>query len=344
MANFVCFLAARKARAPWDIRAEGSPVGKTLCIYASEETHTWIVKAADLFGIGTHAIRWIRTTEDLTIDMAALETRIQDDLSHGHVPFLVVGAAGTVSTGAIDPLDEMADICARYGAWFHVDGAYGAPAVITPESSDSLRGLSRADSVAMDPHKWLYAPLEAGCALVRDPGTLLDAFSHHPAYYHFDQGDEPGLNYYEYGLQNSRGFRALKVWLGLRHVGREGYARSISDDIHLSKELHRLVSAEPELEALTQSLSICTFRYVPQDIKPGSPDGDAYLNRLNEKLLARIERSGEAFLSNAVVRGAFVLRSCIVNFRTTRQDIEAIPGIVTRLGREVDRELRSLHA
>jgi glutamate/tyrosine decarboxylase-like PLP-dependent enzyme len=196
----------------------------------------------------------------------------------------------------------------------------------------------------MDPHKWLYAPLEAGCALVRDPSTLLDAFSHHPAYYHFDQGDEHGLNYYEYGLQNSRGFRALKVWLGLRHLGREGYAKCISDDIQLSKELYRRVSAEPELEAVTQSLSICTFRYVPEGVKPGSPDSDTYLNRLNENLLARIERSGEAFLSNAVVRGAFVLRSCIVNFRTTRHDVEAIPGIVTRLGREVDRELRSFRA
>jgi glutamate/tyrosine decarboxylase-like PLP-dependent enzyme len=169
--------------------------------------------------------------------VAVLEATIQDDLGHGHIPFLVVGAAGTVSTGAVDPLDQLADICHTHGAWFHVDGAYGAPAIIAPEASASLRALSRADSVAMDPHKWLYAPLEAGCALVRDPTTLLDAFSHRPSYYHFDQEDEQ-------------------------------------------------------------------------------------------------------FLSNAVVRGDYLLRSCIVNFRTSQRDIEAIPGIVTRLGNEADGELR----
>jgi glutamate/tyrosine decarboxylase-like PLP-dependent enzyme len=192
----------------------------------------------------------------------------------------------------------------------------------------------------MDPHKWLYAPLEAGCALVRDPRTLLDAFSHHPSYYHFDLGDEPGLNFYEYGLQNSRGFRALKVWLALRQVGRDGYTRLISEDIRLSRHLYSLIEAHPNLEAVTQSLSICTFRYVPDGIESGSPEGEAYLNRLNETLLGRIERSGEAFLSNAVIRGAYLLRSCIVNFRTSERDVEAIPEIVARLGREVDRELR----
>jgi aromatic-L-amino-acid/L-tryptophan decarboxylase len=340
MANFVCFLAARKAKAPWDIRADGAGSDQKLCVYASEETHTWIVKAAELFGLGTNAIRWIPTMDDLTMDVATLETTIQDDVGHGHLPFLVVGAAGTVSTGAIDSLDQLADICRTYGAWFHVDGAYGAPAVVAPEASQSLRALSRADSVAMDPHKWLYAPLEAGCVLVRDPTTLLDAFSHHPSYYHFDQKDEQGLNFYEYGLQNSRGFRALKVWLALRHIGRDGYARLISEDIQLSRQLCRLVAAAPQLQACTQSLSICTFRYVPAGVEPGTPDGDAYLNRLNENLLARIERSGEAFLSNAVVWGNYLLRSCIVNFRTSQRDVEAIPGIITRLGNEVDRELR----
>jgi glutamate/tyrosine decarboxylase-like PLP-dependent enzyme len=326
--------------APWNIAAEGAGGGRTLCVYASQETHTWIEKAADLFGLGTDAIRWIPAAGDLTMDIEALESRIREDVAGGQLPFLVVGAAGTVSTGAVDPLSEIADISRRYGAWFHVDGAYGAPAVVTSDAPVSLRALSRADSVAMDPHKWLYAPLEAGCALVRDPGTLLAAFSHRPPYYHFEQEDEQGQNFYEYGLQNSRGFRALKVWLGLRQVGREGYARLISDDIQLSRRLYSLVEADPQLEAFTQSLSICTFRYLPAGIESGTPEGEAYLNRLNEALLDRIEQSGEAFLSNAVIRGAYVLRSCIVNFRTSRRDVEAIPDIVTRLGRKVDQELR----
>ncbi|GAC1624789.1 MAG: aspartate aminotransferase family protein [Chloroflexota bacterium] len=340
MANFVCFLAARKAMARWDIGTDGVHAGATMCVYASEETHTWIVKAAELFGLGTKAIRWIPTTDELTMDVTALESTIRDDLGRGLIPFLVVGAAGTVSTGAIDPLGQLADICETYGAWFHVDGAYGAPAVVAHQAPASLRALSRADSVAMDPHKWLYAPLEAGCALVREPKTLLDAFSHHPPYYHFDQEDEYGLNFYEYGPQNSRGFRALKVWLALRQLGRDGYARLISEDIQLSGELYRLVDAAPRLQALTQNLSICTFRYVPDGVVPGTPDAEAYLNRLNENLLARIERSGEAFLSNAVIRGTYLLRSCIVNFRTSQRDVEAIPGIVTRLGNEAHQQLR----
>jgi aromatic-L-amino-acid/L-tryptophan decarboxylase len=339
MANFVCFLAARKAHTQGAVQTPAA-AGASLRLYASEETHTWIIKAVDLFGLGAGAIRWIPTTADLSMDTTLLEAAIEDDVRAGHRPFLVVGAAGTVSTGAIDPLDRLAGICRTRGLWFHVDGAYGAPAVIAENGPESLKAMSRADSVAVDPHKWLYAPLEAGCALVRNPEALRAAFSHHPAYYHFDYENEPRLNFHEYGPQNSRGFRALKVWLGLRHLGREGYARLIGDDIELSKALHRRIAAEPELEALTQSLSICTFRYVPADIQPSSPEVEAYLNRLNETLLGRIERSGEAFLSNAVIGGAYLLRSCIVNFRTSLHDIEAIPGIVTRIGRQADYELR----
>ncbi|HEV3309037.1 MAG TPA: aminotransferase class V-fold PLP-dependent enzyme [Chloroflexota bacterium] len=339
-ANFVCFLAARRAKAPWDVQAGGLTAGKPLCIYASEETHTWVVKAADMFGHGTNAIRWIPTDKDLAMDVGALETRIEGDLRQGSVPFLVVGAAGTVSTGAVDPLERLADTCRTHGIWFHVDGAYGAPAVVTSNAPKSLAALSYADSVAVDPHKWLYAPMEAGCALVRNAQALHDAFSHHPPYYHFDHDEEPRLNYHEYGPQNSRGFRALKVWLGLRHVGRDGYARLISENIELSQELSRRVAAEPELEAWTQSLSICTFRYVPADMEAGTAEAEEYLNRLNEALLGRIEQSGEAFLSNAVIRGSYLLRSCIVNFRTCLSDIEALPGIITRLGRQVDHELR----
>ena len=341
-ANFTGFLAARAAKAPWNVREQGMSAGTgTLRTYVSAETHTWIQKATDLFGLGTDSVRWIEVDAERRLDLNALRAQIEQDKAAGDVPFLVVGTAGSVSTGAIDPLPGIAAICREYGLWFHVDGAYGAPAAVLPDASLDLMGLREADSVALDPHKWLYSALEAGCVLVKDPQTLLDAFSYHPVYYRFeDSGDAPPINYYEYGLQNSRGFRALKVWLAIRQIGRAGYIRLIADDIALAKELDRLVRDNAELEPFTQALSITTFRYVPQGLNTSAKGVADYLNTLNTELLDRLQNGGEAFLSNAVINGQFVLRLCIVNFRTMLDDIRALPEIVTRIGRAVDAELR----
>jgi glutamate/tyrosine decarboxylase-like PLP-dependent enzyme len=296
-------------------------------------------KAADLFGLGTDAIRWIASDADQRMDIAALERQIVADRTSGDLPLLVVGTAGSVSTGAVDPLAAIAACCRRHDVWFHVDGAYGALAARVPGAPDDLAALGVADSVAVDPHKWLYAPLEAGCALVRRPVDLLHAFSYHPSYYHFDQDV---TNFFDYGPQNSRGFRALKVWLALRHVGSAGYLQMIGDDMRLSRHLHALVQQHPDFEAMSQHLSITTFRYAPRDLQPASdrPDVEPYLHRLNEQLLTRVEQSGEAFLSNAMVNGRFALRACVVNFRTSLTDIEALPGILASHGRDADRALR----
>jgi aromatic-L-amino-acid/L-tryptophan decarboxylase len=338
MANLVCFLAARTAAADWDVRADGL-AGRTLCAYGSAETHTWIQKAADLTGIGTSAIRWVPTDDDLRMDVAALRRSIDADIARGHRPFIVVGTAGSVGTGAIDPLPAIADLCRERGIWFHVDGAYGGFAAALPDAPGELRAIGGADSVAVDPHKWLYAPLEAGCALVRDPEKLCAAFSYHPPYYHLE---ERATNYVDYGPQNSRGFRALKVWLALRHAGASGYRQMIADDIHLSRHLAAVVERHPELELATQSLSITTFRYVPVDLRArvGEESVERHLDALNRELLDRLQRGGEAFVSNAVVRNRYLLRACIVNFHTERADVEAVPEIVARAGRSVDGALR----
>jgi len=347
MGNFVGFLAARKAKATWDVRTSGmrGRDSRQMRVYTSSETHTWIHKATDMYGLGTDAIRWIPVDEQLRMDTTALRSQIQADIEAGDLPFLVIGTAGSVSTGAVDPLSDIAAICREYDLWFHVDGAYGGfAAVLLDEGQGTvpgdLKGISEADSVAVDPHKWLYAPLEAGCALVRNALALRAAFSYHPPYYHWASQDEPIIEYHEYGPQNSRGFRALKVWLALRHVGRAGYVEMISDDIRLAQELYRLVDAQPELQAFTRGLSITTFRYVPPDLTPGSEEVEAYLNQLNTEVLTRLQRSGEALVSNALVGGVFLLRACIVNFRTSLEDIEALPGIVIRIGREVDAAIR----
>ena len=220
-----------------------------------------------------------------------------------------------------------------------MDGAYGGFAAALPEAPDDLHGLSLADSVAVDPHKWLYAPLEAGCALVRDPEALRAAFAYHPPYYHFE---ERATNYVDYGPQNSRGFRALKVWLALKHVGAAGYRRMIADDIRLSEAMAEAVGRHAELQLATQALSITTFRYVPRDLRAsvGEPSVEAHLDALNRELLDRLQRGGETFVSNAVVGGRYLLRACIVNFHTDRADVEAVPEIVARIGRTVDAELR----
>jgi aromatic-L-amino-acid decarboxylase len=339
MANMVCFLAARQAKAGWDARALGLHGDKTkrLRVYCSKETHTWVQKAADLCGIGTDGIRWIPTDENLEMDLKILRDQIRADKATGEHPFIVIGTAGSISTGAVDNLSEIAKICREENLWFHVDGAYGGFAAMLSDASSALRALSEADSVAVDPHKWLYAPLEAGCALVRDPEKLREAFAYHPLYYHF--GVE-AINYLDYGPQNSRGFRALKVWLALQQVGRKGYEKMLAGDIQLAEALYERVSNHPELEAFTRSLSIATFRYVPPDLKGDSDSVEAYLNQLNTELLTRLQNSGDAYLSNAVIHGKFVLRACIVNFRTSLSDIDALPEIVLRIGREVDTALR----
>lgn len=332
MANIVCFLAARQAKGGANLRTRG--VGGTrLRAYCSKETHTWIQKAADISGLGTDAVRWIAADRESRIDLEALRTQIQLDVAAGDKPFLLIGNAGSVSTGAVDPLPELAALAQEFDLWFHIDGAYGGFAAVLPDAPPAFAGLREADSIAVDPHKWLYAPLEAGCALVKDIARLRDAFAYHPPYYHF--GVE-AINYFDLGPQNSRGFRALKVWLALQQVGREGYVQMISDDIRLSRAMYDRIAAHPELEALTQGLSITTFRYVPSDLKRNDGSTHGYLNDLNEELLTRLQQSGEAYLSNAVIDGKYALRACIVNFRTTMRDVEALLPIVVRLGKQVD--------
>jgi glutamate/tyrosine decarboxylase-like PLP-dependent enzyme len=340
MANVVCFLAARAAKAGWDVRADGvaRASGQRLRVYGSAETHTWIQKAADIGGIGTASIRWIATDDKLRMDVSGLRRQIEADRAAGDVPCMVVGTAGSVSTGAVDPLREISTVCREHDVWFHVDGAYGGFAAAVPGAPDDLRGLTMADSVAVDPHKWLYAPLEAGCALVRDPQLLRAAVAYHPPYYHFN---EQATNYVDFGPQNSRGFRALKVWLALKQVGAAGYRAMIADDIRLSRAMADAVRGSEDLQLVSQELSITTFRYVPRELRAsvGEPAIERRLDVLNRRLVDRVQSGGEVFLSNAVVGGRYVLRACIVNFHTSRVDVEATVDIVVRLGREVNAEL-----
>jgi aromatic-L-amino-acid decarboxylase len=345
MANIVPFIAARKAKASWPIREKGfgAKDSRRLVAYTSAETHGWIKKAADICGLGTDSIRWIPVDDQLRMRSDLLRSQIVGDRDAGLFPFLAIGTAGSVGTGAIDPLPEIARICKDFDLWFHVDGAYGAPAVAVADAASDLKGLRLGDSIAIDPHKWLYSSLEAGCVLVRDADALSNAFAWHTPYYQFDDNEgQEVTNFYDMGPQNSRGFRALKVWLGFQQCGATGYRQMISDDIALAHRLHDFVGRERLLEQGTISLSICTFRFVPEDLRSRSAEKDVseYLNALNERLVTAIRLSGEAFVSNAHVGEKYALRACIVNFRTTLSDVEMLPRLAVRLGRELDQRIR----
>ena len=333
MANFVGFITAVNF-------ATSKGLDKRhLTFYYARSTHTWIEKAAELFGLEKSNARSISIDINENIDLNELKSKIETDRNAGCTPFLIIGTAGTVGTGAIDPLRKLGFIANENDMWFHVDGAYGAPAAILPEADDDLKSLAMADSIALDPHKWLYSPLEAGCALVKDQSALLQTFSHNPSYYKFENTDNPeSTNYHEHGLQNSRGFRALKVWMALKQIGENGYVQLIRDDIRLAKIMYDEIMQSENLEAFTHNLSITTFRFNP--VTAGSSTlSEEYLNTLNENILDSLQRQGEVFISNVILGGKYCLRACIVNFRTDEHDVKALPEIVTKVGMQVHEQL-----
>ncbi len=332
MANMVGFLAARRRAGGEEIRKAGNPDTRRLIAYATRETHTWVEKIADLSGIGMNAIHWIATDTDKRMDTADLRHQIAKDTADGFHPFIIVGTAGSVSFGAVDPLPEIGAIAREHGIWFHVDGAYGGFAAAAANVPDDIYGLREADSIAVDAHKWMFTPLEAGIALVRDRQAMLDAFSFDPPYYHHRNKTDV-VHFFRYGLQNSRCFRALKAWLILRHAGRRAYVATVENNIRLAGVLKSALDDHPSIETMTHNLSIVTFRYVPEVGAPDDPsERDTYLNDLNAAVLTRIQTGGEAHISNAIRDGQFLLRACITNFRTTENDVRALPEIVAREG------------
>ncbi len=251
----------------------------------------------------------------------------------------MVATAGTVTTGAIDPLSQIAEICAEQNLWFHVDGAYGGPAVLAEDLRPLFDGIERADSIAFDPHKWLYTPHSGGCVLIREGTYQAVAFLVAPSYIHVEEERAgQGVDLGGLGPQFSRGFQALKVWVSLLAHGRLAYAARISHDAALARYMGARVDAHPELElAAPVGLSICCFRYAPPGLPPGAED---YVSRLNERLMGRIQQDGRAYCSNAFLDGKWALRACIVNFRTEAPDVDALLDVAVEHGRRLDAETR----
>jgi aromatic-L-amino-acid decarboxylase len=343
MAGFIGLKLARDRKAGWDVRKEGLLGRPQLVIYGSEEVHSINERGADMLGLGRDAVRLLPVDDDYRLRIDALRTAIEEDLAAGRKPIAVVGSLGTVATGAIDPLDQIAEVCAERDLWFHVDGAYGGPAVLVDELRPLGAGVERADSIAFDPHKWLYTPHSGGCVLVRDFEHLSASFSiaEHAAYVHEDkERTGTGVDGINLGPQFSRGFWALKVWVSLLAHGTRAYARRIAHDVELAKYLHRRAEERPDFEPMAPTvLSIACFRYVPPEL-PDGPDRDAYLDVLNERLMTAIQMDGRVYPSNALLGGRFVLRACIVNFRTEAEDMDRLLDVAAELGADLDAELR----
>jgi len=305
--------------------------GVPMAVYASEEAHIVIDRAVDILGMGARCLRKIPTDDSGRMRVDALERALEDDAKAGVLPAAIVATAGTTATGAIDPLEDVADLAGRRGAWFHVDGAYGAVACLSERLKPFFRGIERADSIAFDPHKWLSTPVGGGCVVARDPEKLRQAFGMPlPPYVRPDKertGD--GIDLGVYGPEFSRPFYAFKVLFSLLAHGRGPYAASIERNVELAHYLAELIDAHPDMERMSDGeLSICCFRYVPTELR----GDDKALDVLNERLMTELQVDGRAFCSGAVVRGRFALRACIVNFRTRKEDVDALLQVVEDIG------------
>ena len=349
MANLTGLLIAHRAKAPNHTTNKGLWNGAPMTIYASDQVHLSIPKAADVLGIGRDQVRLLPSDANFHLDIRALREAIKADQREGLRPFCVVGSAGTAGSGAVDPLMEMARIAREYNLWFHIDGAYGAPAAMVPAHRALFKGIELADSISLDPHKWLYTPVDCGCLLLHDQAAARGAFVVGADYIKVhEQSDTESFAFWDHGIELSRRFRALKVWLALKYYGVDRIAAAIAEDISLASYLAESVSGASEFELLAPAeLSICCFRYVPPEARRKlemATDSETLagtnseLNHLNERIMLAVQRGGRAYLSNAMLDGKFALRACIINFRTTKADIDLTLDIVRDAARQIESE------
>jgi aromatic-L-amino-acid/L-tryptophan decarboxylase len=324
VANLIALGVMRHVKTGGAIRAQGfQGQAAPLVVYTSTQGHGCIEKAIQILGFGSDYLRKIPVDSDYRMNVAALKAQIQADRAAGLLPVCAAASAGTVNTGAIDPLDEIADVCAAENLWMHVDGAYGGVGILAEPAL--YKGIEQADSLAIDPHKWLYMPVECGCVMVRDAQAMRDSYSLVPPYIR----DDTAMPWFsEFSIQQTRGFKALKLWLVMQQIGVEGHRDLISRDIALAKALQAKIQARDDFELVAAgSLSVTCFRYAPHGVED--------VMTLNKKLLEIVQREGKAFLTSTELNGRFVLRACIVNFRTTEADLDVLLDTIAEAGTRV---------
>jgi glutamate/tyrosine decarboxylase-like PLP-dependent enzyme len=335
MANFTALTVARNTNAGYDVRHTGVAAAPgPLTAYASTEVHSCNPKAIETLGLGSGGLRLIPVRDDYTLDLEALRRRVASDRAEGCIPFCVIATAGTINTGAVDDMDAIADFCSSEGLWFHVDGAIGAVAVLADNVHDQLAGMERADSIALDLHKWMHIPFEAGCVIVRDRAAHRDAFALVPEYLQREadgRGMASGrLWFSDYGLQLTRQFRALKVWMSIKEHGLDRFGRMIARNVEQAAYLGDLIEAADQLELTAPiGLDIVCFRF-----NPGGLDVES-LNRLNQDILVELQESGVAAPSYTTLNGSYCLRVAISNHRSRLEDFDLLVREVRRIGRQL---------
>jgi aromatic-L-amino-acid/L-tryptophan decarboxylase len=345
MANLAALATARRAKAPIDLTSKGAQcLRQAMRVYISEETHHSVAKAAALLGLGRDNVRTVDVDERFKIRLDDLVAKINEDLEAGHLPFCIVGNAGTVNTGACDPLRDVIEVARRFNLWMHVDASYGGFAALAHSARDLFDAMPEADSVALDPHKWLYLPVDCGCVLYRSPEAARATFAHEAEYTRvLEQEPDEAFAFWDYGPELSRRFRALKVWMMLKGVGLRALGEAIEKDLACARHLERLVRASEDFEMLAPvELSIFCFRHVPPPLKRALASADEservrideQLDALNERLLIELQRDGSSYLSNARLHGRFSLRGCVMNYRTTLRDMEILLDDLRRVAQK----------
>ncbi len=339
-ANLVGLAIARTRCTDWNVRLEGVSNRPPLVAYVSEQAHACLDRSAELLGIGRNQLRKIPVDADFRVRLDVLEETINTDRAAGYQPFCLIGNAGTVNAGAVDPLAALADLAEHYGLWFHVDGAYGAFAALAPAAQPLFAGLERADSLTLDPHKWLNTPFGAGCILTKQWDDLNETFNLTPPYLQGAMGDEH--NQYDYGFELSRTDRALKVWLALNQYGVDRYTALIRNHLALTQHLATWVDTAADFELVSPPvLSICCFRFVPPDLQTDDDHHDPYLNELNEAIEMALAEDGRALVSGTALQGKRVLRACIASHLITRESVEETLLLLRHFGVELDAQMRA---
>ena len=334
--NLVGLAVARKQKAPFDADALGTRGGPLLTVYASQEVHASVDKAMVILGMGRDQLRKIAVRDDFTIDLDLLEKQVSEDRNSGYRPICVVGVAGTTNTGAVDPFDRLAEFCRAQGLWFHVDAAYGGPAASTKVAGKLFRGLEQADSIVVNPHKWLYVPAEAACVLVREAVALRHAFQVAADYLKEgnDAGTDAPFDFKDYGPQLHRNFRALKVWMTFKAYGAEKLRAAIESNIEIMRYLaHRIDESHDFVRLAPVPLSVVCFQYRTMD--DFRHTDQRYLNDLNNRILDALEKDGRVFLSGTTIRGQRALRACSVNHRLRREDVDFLLYVTRQVGRSL---------
>lgn len=330
VANFNCLAVARKIMAPGDISNEGIYGSDPLTVYVSAEGHSSFDKAMDMLGLGKKYLRKIPVDDQMRIDAELLEEQIQKDKNRGFRPICAIAVAGTTNSGAVDDLEAVAEICQRHDLWYHVDAAYGGPAAKVESVAELFAGIKKADSVVVNPHKWMYVPFEAGGALVKNPGHLRRTFSTVPDYLKSDQQNGGRTDLMEYNLPLTKEFKALKVWMTIKAFGADRIRKEIARDIEKANYLVELIEQHEKLELMAPApLSIGCFRY-----NPGGLDAQS-LDEINDRIVDEIEEDGRVFLTGTKIRGRTALRVCFINHRTQKNDVEFLRNVVLDIAKKI---------